>query len=56
VGQALSNGDFDPDQTDLFDLMCWYWAAVDAAWQGMEYYATKVGLGVAGFSRDGGGG
>lgn len=44
VGQALSNGDFDPDQTDLFDLMCWYWAAVDAAWQGMEYYSTKVGV------------
>lgn len=44
VNQALSGGDFEPDQTDLFDLMCWYWAAVDAAWQCMEYYATHVSV------------
>jgi hypothetical protein len=42
VSQALSNGDYEADQVDLFDLMCWYWAAVDAAWQCMEYYATHV--------------
>lgn len=42
AGQLLSGGDFEPDQTDLFDLMCWYWSAVDAAWQCMEFYATHV--------------
>jgi hypothetical protein len=42
AGQPLSGGDFEADQTDLFDLMCWYWSAVDAAWQCMEFYATHV--------------
>jgi hypothetical protein len=42
ISQALSNGDYEADQVDLFDLMCWYWAAVDAAWQCMEYYSTHV--------------
>lgn len=43
VGQPLAGGDYEVDHVDLFDLMCWYWAAVDAAWQCMEYYATQVG-------------
>jgi len=42
AGQSLAGGDYEVDHVDLFDLMCWYWAAVDAAWQCMEYYATQV--------------
>lgn len=43
LGQALSDGDYNADMTDLCDLMSWYWAAVDAAWQCMDFYSTQVG-------------
>jgi hypothetical protein len=42
VGQPLSGGDYEVDVTDLFDLMCWYWSAVEAAWQCMEHFSTQV--------------
>jgi hypothetical protein len=38
----LPGGDYEPDRQDLSDLMHWYWAAVGAAWQCMEAYATHV--------------
>jgi hypothetical protein len=47
LGRALLDGDYEVDHVDLFDLMGWYWAAVDAAWQTMEVFATQVCEGLA---------
>lgn len=39
-GQTLV--DFEVDQQDLFDLLAWYQAVVEAAWAGVRHFATEV--------------